>query len=281
MRPMLRRQRPLRRGFAVHRHALFVRRHRRARPERIKGRGGRGQAQNLAQDGFDTVGWVAKQDWSNGKVGTWGASALGRAQFETAQPASAGAGLLGSDRDGAQPELRHLLSRRRGVAGIPEHAHAAGLQQRTCTRPSLRIRCTMCFWRVLADRTYVKPQDIQVPMLLIGGWYDIFTDGVVDDVRGRAVARRRRGGACGQPADHGAVHSRAPIRPRTASLSFRPRSCTASAKRGRFSIIGCAAKTTNIRSPDRRSITTRWERDQWKSSAGLAAEGHRAMRGIF
>ena len=44
-----------------------------------------GQQPSLGQDGFDTIAWIAKQDWSNGKVATWGASALAVAQYETAR----------------------------------------------------------------------------------------------------------------------------------------------------------------------------------------------------
>ena len=44
-----------------------------------------GQQPTLGQDGFDTIAWIAKQEWSNGKVGTWGVSALGAAQYETAR----------------------------------------------------------------------------------------------------------------------------------------------------------------------------------------------------
>ena len=43
------------------------------------------QPANLQNDGFDTVGWIVKQAWSNGRVGTWGASALGKVQYSTAQ----------------------------------------------------------------------------------------------------------------------------------------------------------------------------------------------------
>src|SRR5438445_5423303 len=39
----------------------------------------------LGKDGYDTIAWIAKQDWSNGKVATWGASALAQAQYETAR----------------------------------------------------------------------------------------------------------------------------------------------------------------------------------------------------
>ena len=34
------------------------------------------------QDGFDTIEWVAKQPWCNGKIGTWGGSAVAITQFQ-------------------------------------------------------------------------------------------------------------------------------------------------------------------------------------------------------
>src|SRR6185503_6403212 len=44
-----------------------------------------GTQANLSQDGYDTCAWIAKQDWCNGKIATWGPSALGRVQYETAR----------------------------------------------------------------------------------------------------------------------------------------------------------------------------------------------------
>src|SRR6185295_6374335 len=44
-----------------------------------------GTPPSLGQDGFDTIDWIARQAWSNGKVATWGPSALGRVQYETAR----------------------------------------------------------------------------------------------------------------------------------------------------------------------------------------------------
>ncbi|MBI1287478.1 MAG: CocE/NonD family hydrolase [Flavobacteriales bacterium] len=40
---------------------------------------------NRGEDGYDCVEWIAQQSWSNGKVGTWGPSALGVIQFQTAK----------------------------------------------------------------------------------------------------------------------------------------------------------------------------------------------------
>jgi putative CocE/NonD family hydrolase len=37
-------------------------------------------------DGYDAVEWIAAQRWCDGKVGTWGGSALGAIQFMTAKP---------------------------------------------------------------------------------------------------------------------------------------------------------------------------------------------------
>ncbi|MFN8359729.1 MAG: CocE/NonD family hydrolase [Candidatus Kapaibacterium sp.] len=39
---------------------------------------------NRGQDGYDIVEWLATQKWCNGKIGTWGGSALGQIQFQTA-----------------------------------------------------------------------------------------------------------------------------------------------------------------------------------------------------
>src|SRR4051812_46835595 len=36
-------------------------------------------------DGYYCVEWIAQQSWSNGKIGTSGASALGKIQFQTAE----------------------------------------------------------------------------------------------------------------------------------------------------------------------------------------------------
>lgn len=45
--------------------------------------------ENEGPDGYDTIEWICKQPWSNGKVATWGASYCGRIQWYTAllQPA--------------------------------------------------------------------------------------------------------------------------------------------------------------------------------------------------
>lgn len=39
---------------------------------------------NEGQDGYDTLEWIAQQSWSNGRVGTWGASYVGAVQYQAA-----------------------------------------------------------------------------------------------------------------------------------------------------------------------------------------------------
>lgn len=40
---------------------------------------------NRGEDGYDVVDWIAQQTWCDGNIGTWGPSALGKIQFETAK----------------------------------------------------------------------------------------------------------------------------------------------------------------------------------------------------
>jgi len=149
-----------------------------------------GQQPSLGQDGFDTIAWIAKQDWSNGKVATWGASALAVAQYETARenpPALVCAVpivmTLQLDYNAYFPggvlwnEFANML----GKLGWNVYSQ---LTARPLKDES---------WAT-ARKNMVHGEDIRVPMLFIGGWFDIYTDGVLsafDQVRtqGRGPAR--------------------------------------------------------------------------------------------
>ena len=39
---------------------------------------------NEGQDGFDTLEWITKQPWCDGRVGMWGASHVGAVQWQAA-----------------------------------------------------------------------------------------------------------------------------------------------------------------------------------------------------
>ena len=148
------------------------------------------QQPSLGQDGFDTIAWIAKQDWSNGKVATWGASALAAAQYETARenpPA-----LVCSVPIVMTLQLDYNVYFPGGVLWN-EFANMLGklgwnVYGQLASRPIKDESWTN------ARKNMVHGEDIRVPMLFIGGWFDIYTDAVLsafDQVRtqGRGPAR--------------------------------------------------------------------------------------------
>jgi predicted acyl esterase len=136
-----------------------------------------GKQPNIGQDGFDAVVWIAKQDWSNGKVATWGLSALGRVQYETARenPPNLVCAVpivmpLNLDYDAYFPggalweEFALMLGRIGFGAAIRDNLAARPLKNEA--------------WQAIATN-FVKGEDFRIPMLFIGGWFDIYTDGVI------------------------------------------------------------------------------------------------------
>ncbi len=123
---------------------------------------------NRGQDGYDVIDWIVAQTWSNGKVGTWGPSALGGVQYNTmkenhpnhicavplvAQPQTAYdtyfyGGVLEKSRLAQLDALGYGLST--NVLGNPYYSNA---------------------WQYTENTTWY-PQNIHIPTLQIGGWYD-------------------------------------------------------------------------------------------------------------
>jgi uncharacterized protein len=137
---------------------------------------------NEHTDGPDTLAWIANQAWSNGKVATFGGSALGITQYLTA---------------GANPPS--LACQYIQVATPNMYKHAM--------YPGGEFRKNMIEeWLKGQDSTYILPelwahenytldywtnvslednwQDVNVPAIHIGGWYDIFTQGTIDGFLG-------------------------------------------------------------------------------------------------
>ena len=146
-----------------------------------------GTQANLSQDGYDTCAWIAKQDWCNGKIATWGPSALGRVQYETARsnPPNLVCAVpmvmpLNLDHDIYFPggalweEFLSMLGRLGFGTQLYDQVTARAVKDDA--------------WKVV-ERNFVRPGEFQVPMLFIGGWYDIYTDGVLN-----AFAAVRAGG---------------------------------------------------------------------------------------
>ncbi len=148
-----------------------------------------GTQPNLGADGFDTIAWIVKQSWSNGKVATWGPSALGRVQYETARanPPNLVCAVpmvmaLNLDYESYFPggviweEFTTMLGR---------IGFGTSIFDQLAARP-----VNDDFWQKTAPANYVKGEDLRIPMLFIGGWYDIYTDKVIEAFQ----TARARGG---------------------------------------------------------------------------------------
>lgn len=126
-------------------------------------------------DGYDAVEWIAAQRWSNSKVGTWGPSALGYIQFQTARhhpPHLVCAVPLVKDFKVKYTDYYYGGVYRR------EHAEALASLGFTPTALVLANPTNNITWTV-AERATDYPDSIEVPMLMISGWYDIYPDDIL------------------------------------------------------------------------------------------------------
>jgi predicted acyl esterase len=148
--------------------------------------------QNSHTDGPDTLSWIANQSWSNGKVVTAGPSALGINQYFMA---------------GANPS--HLACQFIMVATPNLHKHAiyqggqfrkglveGWLSQQGSTYILDEIfaneNYSLDFWsNVSLDDNW---QDVNISAIHLGGWYDIFLQGIIDGYDGY----QHRGGSGAQ-----------------------------------------------------------------------------------
>jgi predicted acyl esterase len=132
------------------------------------------------EDGYDTVEWVAKQPWSNGRVGMVGASALGitsNLAAMAAPPHLVAAFVIVAPYD-------QLLNTYPG--GVLKDEDTLGwLKGQGETQAQLdEVRggaANSAFWNEHAMTTQRK--FIRIPMYNQGAWYDIFNDGNVENFR--------------------------------------------------------------------------------------------------
>jgi predicted acyl esterase len=135
-------------------------------------------------DGPDTLAWIASQSWSNGKVATFGGSALGITQYLIA---------------GANPPQLACQYIQVATPNMFKHAmYPGGEFRKNLIEQWLRGQgdeaygllpelwahenYTMDYWTNLSlDDNW---QDVNVPAIHIGGWYDIFTQGTIDGFLG-------------------------------------------------------------------------------------------------
>jgi uncharacterized protein len=126
-------------------------------------------------DGYDAVEWIALQPWCDGRVGTWGPSALGVIQFQTARRKPPH--LLCS-----VPLVKDFKTKYSDYyyGGDLRKEHVESLERlgfltvsAITSQPSENA-----IWKAL-ERSSDYADEIGVPMLLIGGWFDHFPGDVI------------------------------------------------------------------------------------------------------
>lgn len=137
---------------------------------------------NAHTDGPDTLEWVADQSFCNGKIATFGGSALGINQYYMA---------------GANPDFLACQYVQVATPNLYEHAVQQGGQLRWSLVPrwldgqnSLYMldeylayeNYTLDYWGNVSLEG--KWQNVNVPAIHIGGWYDCFAQGTIDGFLG-------------------------------------------------------------------------------------------------
>ena len=123
---------------------------------------------NRGEDGYDVVEWIANQSWSNGKIGTWGPSALGKIQFQTARENPPSLDCIAPVVAASQTEYLEIYP---GGVARTEYIEQLdglgfGLSGIYYANPVKNI-----IWDITENSTFY-PDQISVPTFMIGGWYD-------------------------------------------------------------------------------------------------------------
>ena len=148
------------------------------------------QGYDRGLDGYDAVEWIARQPWCNGKVGTWGPSALGAIQFMTArrQPPHLVC---------CVPLVKDFKTKYTDYyyGGVFRKEQTESLQGLGFTTTDLILAQPYysAIWRAVENNSDYA-EDIKVPMLVIGGWFDHYPDDVLrafEDICTRSAAAVR------------------------------------------------------------------------------------------
>jgi len=131
-------------------------------------------------DGYDIVEWIAQQSWSNGKIGTWGPSALGKIQYQTAKENPPHlvccVPLVAFPMTLYQEYFQGGVYRTEYVEQLDQLGY--GLSTWTLANPFYNLQ-----WQYVESSTNY-PSSIKVPMFMIGGWYDHNIDGMISFFNG-------------------------------------------------------------------------------------------------
>jgi len=134
------------------------------------------------KDGYDTVMWLAKQPWSNGKIGTYGGSQAGYAQnfLAVTQPPP----LVAQFMTDTGQSLFHLGYRRGGTTRVMDFQDARDPQHaRDLIHEMFRHPVYDEFWQL--EDTTRHFDKMNLPCFTLGSWYDFMNVGSVESFIGR------------------------------------------------------------------------------------------------
>jgi len=157
-------------------------------------------------DGYDTIEWIARRPWSNGKVGMMGYSHLGAVQYETAIT--------------APPQLACAIPAQAPGnyytdSYYPEVLRKADME--TILRGEMTSRTQQLLNRRIRSRETSSIKQFNTPMLHSAGWFDFYKEGAIEMFR--ACQRDGGPGARGNqklligPWGHGVLQEETPGTP--------------------------------------------------------------------
>lgn len=123
------------------------------------------------KDGYDAIEWIAKQPWSNGKIGMWGHSAAGGVQYKIA--ALHPPHLVCIAPSSGYAQTQYELYYEGGVYQKHYSDVITALGQNKFNKMSLILQHPTkdWFWKLFGDDE-VKQTAIDLPILFETGWYD-------------------------------------------------------------------------------------------------------------
>jgi uncharacterized protein len=130
------------------------------------------------EDGHDTLKWIAEQKWSDGKVVSYGASAVGIVQ--NMQAPNAPPALKGQVVSVAFSDYYHQAAYQGGVwrKELLE-GWLKSTKMEDINLPTFQEHSTYDdFWKKLNAESHADKVD--APGLFVGGWYDIFLQGTIN-----------------------------------------------------------------------------------------------------
>jgi uncharacterized protein len=133
------------------------------------------QGYDRGLDGYDIIEWAAQQDWCNGRIGTYGGSALGFIQFQTAR-------LQPPHLVCASPWIKDFKAKYSDYyyGGVLRTEQVTSLVRLGFTNMDAIIRWPNCnqVWDAL-ENSSDYPETFNVPFLMVTGWFDHYPDDVI------------------------------------------------------------------------------------------------------